>query len=232
MGKITERLYNGVIKENPTLVLMLGMCPTLAVTTSAINGVGMGLTTTVVLVMSNLLISMLRKVIPDSVRIPAFIVIIASFVTIVQLLLQAYIPSLYSALGIYIPLIVVNCIILGRAEAYASKNPVIPSIFDGLGMGLGFTLGLTLIGIIREILGAGSIFGFRFLPENVDTLTIFILAPGAFFVLAILTALMNKFKMKGAKAANALTSCDASMCNGCMNTGCAGRTITTTEGDK
>ena len=205
MGKITERLYNGVIKENPTLVLMLGMCPTLAVTTSAINGVGMGLTTTVVLVMSNLLISMLRKVIPDSVRIPAFIVIIASFVTIVQLLLQAYIPSLYSALGIYIPLIVVNCIILGRAEAYASKNPVIPSIFDGLGMGLGFTLGLTLIGIIREILGAGSIFGFRFLPENVDTLTIFILAPGAFFVLAILTALMNKFKMKGAKAANALT---------------------------
>lgn len=232
MGKITERLYNGVIKENPTLVLMLGMCPTLAVTTSAINGVGMGLTTTVVLVMSNLLISMLRKVIPDSVRIPAFIVIIASFVTIVQLLLQAYIPSLYSALGIYIPLIVVNCIILGRAEAYASKNPVIPSIFDGLGMGLGFTLGLTLIGIIREILGAGSIFGFRFLPENVDTLTIFILAPGAFFVLAILTALMNRFKMKGAKAANALTSCDASMCSGCMNTGCAGRTITTTEGDK
>lgn len=230
MGKVTERLYNGIIKENPTLVLMLGMCPTLAVTTSAINGVGMGLTTTVVLVMSNLLISMLRKVIPDSVRIPAFIVIIASFVTIVQLLLQAYIPALYSALGIYIPLIVVNCIILGRAEAYASKNPVIPSIFDGLGMGLGFTLGLTLIGMIREILGAGSIFGFRFLPESVDTLTIFILAPGAFFVLAILTAVMNKIKM-GKPGAAAAVSCDESMCKGCINTGCAGKTISA-KGDE
>lgn len=232
MGNAGERLYNGIIKENPTLVLMLGMCPTLAVTTSAINGVGMGLTTTVVLVMSNLLISMLRKVIPDSVRIPAFIVIIASFVTIVQLLLQAYIPSLYSALGIYIPLIVVNCIILGRAEAYASKNKVIPSIFDGLGMGLGFTIGLTLIGIIREILGAGSVFGFRFLPESVDTLTIFILAPGAFFVLAVLTAVMNRFKMKKTGGTALTASCDASMCRGCINTGCAGKTMTDAKGDE
>ena len=139
MNKCVERLYNGLIKENPTFVLMLGMCPTLAVTTSAINGVGMGLTTTVVLVMSNMLISMLRKVIPDSVRMPAFIVVVASFVTIVQFLLEGFIPSLYDSLGLYIPLIVVNCIILGRAESYASKNPVLPSIFDGIGMGLGFT---------------------------------------------------------------------------------------------
>lgn len=224
MNKVGERLYNGLIKENPTLVLMLGMCPTLAVTTSAINGVGMGLTTTVVLVMSNLLISMLRKVIPDSVRIPAFIVIIASFVTIVQLLLEAYIPSLYAALGIYIPLIVVNCIILGRAEAYASKNSVILSIFDGLGMGLGFTLGLTLIGIVREILGAGSVFGIRFLPESVETLTIFILAPGAFFVLAVLTAIMNKIKSRSGKADSPLANCDQ-LCTGCPNGGCEGRSV-------
>ena len=222
MSKVIERLYNGIIKENPTLVLMLGMCPTLAVTTSAINGVGMGLTTTVVLVMSNLLISMLRKVIPDSMRIPAFIVIIASFVTVVQLLLEAYIPSLYSALGIYIPLIVVNCIILGRAEAYASKNNVILSIFDGIGMGLGFTLGLTLIGAIREILGAGSVFGFKFIPDSMETLTIFILAPGAFFVLAVLTAIMNKIKMKNGNA-NAGAGCDEAMCAGCTVAGCMGR---------
>ena len=222
MTKCFERLYNGIIKENPTLVLMLGMCPTLAVTTSAINGVGMGLTTTVVLVMSNLLISMLRKVIPDGVRIPAFIVIIASFVTIVQLLLEAYIPSLYAALGIYIPLIVVNCIILGRAEAYASKNPVIPSIFDGLGMGLGFTLGLTLIGMIREMLGAGSIFGYKFLPAGTDTLTIFILAPGAFFVLAVLTAIMNKIRSSSGKGTDPI-QCSSEMCHGCINTGCKGR---------
>lgn len=222
MNKIGERLYNGIIKENPTLVLMLGMCPTLAVTTSAINGVGMGLTTTVVLIMSNLLISMLRKVIPDSVRIPAFIVIIASFVTIVQLLLEAYIPSLYSALGIYIPLIVVNCIILGRAEAYASKNRIIPSVFDGVGMGLGFTLGLTLIGMVREVLGAGSIFGFRFIPSNVDTLTIFILAPGAFFVLAVLTAIMNKIKSRSGNVGGPTADC-SKLCAGCPNTGCIGR---------
>ena len=158
MNKCMERLYNGLVKENPTFVLMLGMCPTLAVTTSAINGVGMGLTTTVVLVMSNMLISMLRKIIPDSVRMPAFIVVVASFVTIVQFLLEGFIPSLYDSLGLYIPLIVVNCIILGRAESYASKNPVLPSIFDGIGMGLGFTIGLTSIGIVREVIGAVQIF--------------------------------------------------------------------------
>ena len=154
-----ERLVNGIIKENPTFVLVLGMCPTLAVTTSAINGIGMGLTTTVVLAMSNLMISLLRKFIPDGVRMPAFIVVVASFVTIVQMLLQGFIPSLYSALGIYIPLIVVNCIILGRAEAYASKNPPLPSLFDGIGMGLGFTLSITCIGAVRELLGAGQLFG-------------------------------------------------------------------------
>ena len=145
-----ERLINGIVKENPTFVMMLGMCPTLAVTSSAMNGLGMGLSTTVVLILSNMLISALRKIIPDKVRIPAFIVIVASFVTIVQLLLQAYLTGLYSALGVYIPLIVVNCIILGRAEAYASKNPVIASAFDGIGMGLGFTMGLTLIGFQRN----------------------------------------------------------------------------------
>lgn len=153
MNKCTERLFNGLIKENPTFVLMLGMCPTLAVTTSAINGLGMGLTTTVVLVMSNMLISMLRKIIPDSARVPSFIVIVASFVTMVQFLLEGFIPSLYDSLGLYIPLIVVNCIILGRAESYASKNPVLPSIFDGLGMGLGFTVGLTAIGSVTPVDG-------------------------------------------------------------------------------
>lgn len=198
MNKGFERIYNGIIKENPTFVLMLGMCPTLAVTTSAINGAGMGLTTTVVLIMSNMLISMLRKVIPDKVRMPAFIVVVASFVTIVELLLQAYLPSLNDALGIYIPLIVVNCIILGRAEAYASKNPVFPSIFDGVGMGLGFTLGLTLIGAFREFLGAGTMFGFRVTPESYEPIGIFILAPGAFFVLAMLTAIQNRLKLKSA----------------------------------
>ena len=151
MNKCVERLYNGLIKENPTFVLTLGMCPTLAVTTSAINGIGMGLSSTVVLVMSNLMISLLRKVIPDGVRMPAFIVIVASFVTMVQFLMQGYLPSLYDSLGIYIPLIVVNCIILGRAEAYASKNPVLPSAFDGLGMGLGFTCAITILGAVREL---------------------------------------------------------------------------------
>ena len=194
MNKCVERLYNGLVKENPTFVLMLGMCPTLAVTTSAINGVGMGLTTTVVLVMSNMLISMLRKIIPDSVRMPAFIVVVASFVTIVQFLLEGFIPSLYDSLGLYIPLIVVNCIILGRAESYASKNPVLPSIFDGIGMGLGFTIGLTSIGIVREVIGAGQIFGKQIMPSSYEPVTIFILAPGAFFVLAGLVAIQNKVK--------------------------------------
>ena len=163
-----ERLYNGIVKENPTFILMLGMCPTLAVTTSAINGLGMGLATTVVLVMSNMIISLLRKVIPDGVRMPAYIVIVASFVTIVQMILQAYVTTLYDALGLYIPLIVVNCIILGRAESYASKNKVIPSIFDGLGMGLGFTLGLTSIGIVRELIGTGKIFNLQLGPNTYE----------------------------------------------------------------
>ncbi|MCI6244652.1 MAG: RnfABCDGE type electron transport complex subunit E [Eubacterium sp.] len=198
MKTILERLKNGIITENPTFVLMLGMCPTLAVTTSAINGIGMGLATTVVLVMSNMLISILRKVIPNGVRMPAYIVIVASFVTIVQMLLHAYVTSLYDSLGIYIPLIVVNCIILGRAESYASKNKVLPSVFDGIGMGLGFTIGLTSIGIVRELIGAGTIFGLQVLPKSYEGVSIFILAPGAFLVLAFLCALQNKLGVKGA----------------------------------
>lgn len=194
MNRCTERIFNGLVKENPTFVLMLGMCPTLAVTTSAINGIGMGLSTTVVLIMSNMLISMLRKIIPDSVRMPAFIVVVASFVTIVDFLLEGFVPSLYDSLGLYIPLIVVNCIILGRAESYASKNPVLPSIFDGVGMGLGFTVGLTSIGIVRELLGSGSVFGFQVMPDSYEPFTIFVLAPGAFFVLSCLVALQNKVK--------------------------------------
>ena len=212
-----ERLVNGIIKENPTFVLVLGMCPTLAVTTSAINGIGMGLTTTVVLAMSNLMISLLRKFIPDGVRMPAFIVVVASFVTIVQMLLQGFIPSLYSALGIYIPLIVVNCIILGRAEAYASKNPPIPSLFDG-------------IGAVRELLGAGQLFGQQILPLAADgkmgyePITIFILAPGAFFVLAMLAALQNKFKVGAAKRGiDPSEGCGCcSGCDSCNNTMCKG----------
>lgn len=197
MNKCVERIYNGIIKENPTFVLMLGMCPTLAVTTTAINGVGMGLSTTAVLVFSNLIISALRKIIPDRVRIPAYIVVVASLVTIVQLLLQAFIPSLYESLGIFIPLIVVNCIILGRAEAYAAKNGPVESAFDGVGMGLGFTVGLTCIAIFREILGSGAVFGIELIPEAYH-IAIFGLAPGAFFVLAGLTALQNKFKAPSA----------------------------------
>ena len=210
MNKCVERLYNGIIKENPTFVQMLGMCPTLAVTTSAINGLGMGLSTTAVLVLSNVVIAALRKIIPDKVRVPAYIVVIASFVTIVQFLLEGFVPSLYDSLGLYIPLIVVNCIIFGRAESYASKNGVVLSLFDGLGMGLGFTCGLTLIGIVREILGAGQIFGIQILPLATDTtggftpIVIFVLAPGAFFVLATLVAVQNFIKIKhadGVKAA-------------------------------
>ena len=202
MNKCVERIYNGLIKENPTFVLTLGMCPTLAVTTSAINGIGMGLSSTVVRVMSNLLISLLRKVIPDGVRMPAFIVIVASFVTVVQFLMQGYLPSLYDSLGIYIPLIVVNCIILGRAEAYASKNPAIPSAFDGLGMGLGFTCAITILGAIRELIGAGTILStgssalVDFTNYGFTPASIFILAPGAFFVLAMCIAVMNRIKRK------------------------------------
>ncbi|MCI5492828.1 MAG: electron transport complex subunit E [Lachnospiraceae bacterium] len=227
MNKNVERLYNGIVKENPTFVLMLGMCPTLAVTTAAINGLGMGLSTTVVLILSNMLISAFRKVIPNGVRMPAYIVIVASLVTIVEFFMKAYTPSLASALGVYIPLIVVNCIILGRAESYASKNPVVPSIFDGIGMGLGFTVGLTSIGIVREILGAGQLFGHQILSLDWFTpITIFVMAPGAFLVLAFLVAGMNiirkKMDAKGkplAKPSGCLTgdcaSCSqSSMCTG------------------
>lgn len=216
MNKYMERLYNGIIKENPTFVMMLGMCPTLAVTTSATNGIGMGLSTTVVLILSNMLISMLRKIIPDSVRMPAFIVVVASFVTIVQFLLEGYIPSLYSALGIYIPLIVVNCIILGRAESYASKNPVLLSVCDGIGMGLGFTFGLTCIGIVREVIGAGTIFGIQVMPASYEPITIFILAPGAFLVLAFLVAARNKIMRNLEKKGK-----EVPKVQGCAKGGCA-----------
>ena len=228
MNKCTERVYNGLIKENPTFVLMLGMCPTLAVTTSAINGLGMGLSTTVVLVLSNMLISMLRKIIPDSVSMPAFIVVVASFVTIVQFLLEGFVPSLYDSLGLYIPLIVVNCIILGRAESYASKNPVLPSIFDGIGMGLGFTFGLTCIAIVREFIGTGAIFGVQILPladaaagkGGYVPVTIFILPAGAFLVLAFLVAGMNKLKKRAAQKGKKIAEpqgcgTDCASCGGC-----------------
>ena len=224
MGKCMERLYNGIVKENPTFILMLGMCPTLAVTTSAINGIGMGLSTTAVLVMSNMLISMLRKVIPASVRMPAFIVVVASFVTIVDFLMAGFVPGLYKSLGLYIPLIVVNCIILGRAESYASKNPVLPSIFDGIGMGLGFTVGLTAIGIVRELLGAGEVFGIRVMPQSYEPLTIFVLAPGAFFVLACLVALQNKVKAnleKKGKKVPVSSGCGEG-CSACASKGICG----------
>ncbi len=204
MNKYIERLYNGIVKENPIFVLMLGMCPTLAVTTSATNGLGMGLSTTVVLVLSNVMVSLLRRVIPDGVRVPAYIVIVASFVTIVEFLLEGYVPSLYDSLGIYIPLIVVNCIILGRAESFASKNTVGLSLFDGLGMGLGFTLALTLIGGVREVLGAGELFQHQVMPDAYEPITIFILAPGAFFVLAALTAVQNKVKLNMAAKGKAV----------------------------
>ncbi len=198
MKGILERLYNGIIKENPTFVLMLGMCPTLAVTTSAKNGFGMGLATMVVLVMSNLLISLLRKIIPQGVRVPVYIVIIASFVTIVEMLMHAYALSLYESLGIYIPLIVVNCIILGRAESYASKNNPLLSIFDGIGIGIGFTFGLVIIGMVRELIGNGTIFDIQIMPASYQPVSMFVMAPGAFLVLAMLTAVQNKLKLKGA----------------------------------
>lgn len=224
-NSVLERLYNGLIKENPTFVLALGMCPTLAVTTSAMNGLGMGLTTTVVLALSNLIISLLRKFIPNRVRIPAFIVIVASFVTMVQLLLQAYLPGLNTALGVYIPLIVVNCIILGRAESYAYHNHPIASLFDGLGMGLGFSVALTLIGGVRELLGAGKVFGFNVMPAGYTPINIFVLAPGAFFVLAFLTAIQNAIKKKAAskgKTVKASNGCTHD-CTTCGEKGCAER---------
>ena len=184
---------NGIIKENPTFVLLLGMCPTLGTTSSAINGMSMGLATTFVLVCSNVVISLLRNLIPDKVHIPAYIVVIASFVTALQMLMQAFLPELYATLGLFIPLIVVNCIILGRAEAFAAKNRPLPSLFDGLGMGFGFTIALTLLGALRELLGTGSIFGLTILPASTNML-VFVLAPGAFITLGFLIALFNLVK--------------------------------------
>lgn len=187
---------NGLLKENPTFVLVLGTCPTLAVTTAAFNGIGMGLATTFVLVFSNMFIAMLKNYIPDKVRIAAFIVIIATFVTIVDLLMKAFVPDIYKTLGIFIPLIVVNCIILGRAEAFAQKNEVKSSILDGLGMGLGFTLAITLMGSIREVLGSGSIFNIPIVAENTKTILLFILPPGAFFTFGYMIAIFNRVRAK------------------------------------
>lgn len=217
MNQYAERIYNGIVKENPCFILMLGMCPTLAVTTSAINGLGMGISTLAVLVFSNLIISLMRKIIPDQVRLPAYIVIVASLVTIVDLLMQAYVPGLYSALGIYIPLIVVNCIILGRAEAYAAKNPPLLSAFDGIGMGVGFTIALTVIGLGREFLGSGSAFGYQVLPEFIEPVAIFVKAPGAFLIIAVIIAILNGLNISTAanKKVEGCDGCCASCASAC-----------------
>lgn len=214
-----ERIYNGVVKENPSFVLMLGMCPTLAVTTSATNGIGMGLSTMAVLIVSNLIISLVRKIIPDDVRLPAYIVIVASLVTVVELLMEAYTPSIYSALGIYIPLIVVNCIILGRAEAYASKNPPFLSVMDGVGMGLGFTIALLVLGVFRELLGAGTVFGVTVTPSAFNPIGIFVNAPGAFLVLAFVVAAMNAYgiRTRANKVVEGCDGCCASCSKSCAD---------------
>lgn len=194
MGKNLSLITKGLIKENPVFVLVLGMCPTLATTTSALNGLEMGLATMFVLIFSNIVISLISPVVPDKVHIPVYIVVIATFVTVLQLLMQAFVPTVYESLGLFIPLIVVNCIVLGRAEAFASKNGVWASSLDGLGIGLGFTLSLTVIGLVREILGSGSIFGWKFIAG--DGILAFVLAPGAFMVLGYLMVLFNKFLKK------------------------------------
>ncbi|MCD8178928.1 MAG: electron transport complex subunit E [Tannerellaceae bacterium] len=186
-------LLNGIIKENPVFVLLLGMCPTLGTTSSAMNGLAMGLATTFVLICSNVVVSSLKSLIPDQVRIPAFIVVIATFVTVVQMCMEAYVPDLYASLGLFIPLIVVNCIVLGRAEAFAAKNRIIPSFFDGVGIGLGFALALTLLGAVRELFGTGNLFGFSLMPEEYGSL-IFVLAPGAFIALGYLIAIIDKLR--------------------------------------
>ena len=196
MGNPVKIIKNGIIDENPTFAQVIGMCPTLAVTSSAINGIGMGLSTAAVLICSNFFISILRKVIPDKVRIPCFIVVIATFVTIIQFLLQAYLSELNASLGLYIPLIVVNCLILARAEAYASKNSPIDSIFDGIGMGLGFTVALGFLGLVREFIGAGTLFNVAVLPDAFPKTLLFVMAPGAFFTLGCLMALLNYFRNK------------------------------------
>ncbi len=217
MNKYLERLYNGLIKENPTLVLMLGMCPTLAVSTAAINGIGMGLSTTAVLILSNFVISVLRRVIPNEVRLPAYIVIVASLVTVTELLIEAYLPSIYEALGIYIPLIVVNCIILGRAEAYANKNTPDLAVMDGIGMGLGFTVALTLAGLVRELLGAGTAFGLTVFPKEY-AIGILIQPPGAFLVIALFIIIMNAIGIKTRQR----QLVESNGCDGCCAT-CAMR---------
>ena len=209
-------LTKGIIKENPVLRLVLGTCPTLAVTTAAINGIGMGVAATLVLLGSNIVISLLRHVIPDKVRIPAFITIIAAFVTIIQMLIKAYLPEIDSALGVYLPLIVVNCIILARAEMFASKNPVLPSILDAIGMGIGFTAALTLMGMIRELFGAGTLFGIDITHGAVAPMIVFILPPGGFFVFGILVALSNKLAVRmGKKPVKNLGCGNCNACGGC-----------------
>jgi len=212
MNKYLERIYNGVVKENPTFILILGMCPTLAVTTSVSNAIGMGLSTTAVLILSNVIISLLRKVIPDKVRIPAYIVIIASLVTIVELLMKAYARPLSASLGLYIPLIVVNCIILGRAEAYAAKSTPVLAACDGIGMGLGFTIALSFIGLFRELIGAGTILGMTVMPEGYQPIAIFARAPGAFIVLGALIAVLNGLKIKN-NSSKKVEGCDGDCCH-------------------
>lgn len=207
ISKNLKYLTNGIIKENPVLRLVLGTCPTLAVTTAAINGIGMGIAATIVLLGSNIVISLLRNIIPDKVRIPAYITIIAGFVTIVQMLVKAFLPAIDSALGIYLPLIVVNCIILGRAEMFASKNPVLPSILDAIGMGIGFTATLTLMGAIRELIGAGTIFGLTVTAQFIDPMIVMLLPPGGFFVFGILVAVSNKLAEKMGKEKVTCTGC-------------------------
>ncbi len=211
-------LTKGVIKENPVLRLVLGTCPTLAITTAAVNGIGMGVAATLVLIGSNVVISLLRNVIPDKVRIPAFITIIAAFVSIIQMLVKAFLPSIDAALGIYLPLIVVNCIILARAEMFASKNPILPSVLDAVGMGIGFTAALTLMGMIRELLGAGALFGIEITQGAIAPMLIFILPPGGFFVFGILVALSNKLAVKmGKKPVKTLGCGGCNGCSGCDN---------------
>ena len=217
MNPYLDRLYNGLVRENPTFVLMLGMCPTLAVSTQAVNGLGMGLSTTAVLTLSNLLISLLRNVIPEQVRLPSYIVVVASLVTVTELLMEAYVPSVYAALGIYIPLIVVNCIILGRAEAYANKHTPLLSVLDGLGMGLGFTISLTLAGLVREALGSGTAFGIRILPAGIEPIGIFIQPPGAFLVIALFIIILNAIGIKTRQRQLVEEGCD-SCCAACSST--------------
>ena len=198
MANPVKLIKNGIIDENPTFMQVIGMCPTLAVTSSAINGIGMGLAATAVLICSNIFVSLLRKIIPDTVRIPCFIVVIATFVTIIEFVLKAYVPSLYASLGLFIPLIVVNCLILARAEAFASKNGPVAAAFDGIGMGLGFTIALGCMGLIREFIGSGTAFGMTVLPEAFPRTLLFVMAPGAFFTLAVMMAVLNNFKNKKA----------------------------------